>query len=160
LLKGVWMPFRHQMTKTTKVSPKSLRSAIMRAVKGRDTGPELAVAGILKSLELRVRRNVKFLPGTPDFANKTAKLAIFVHGCFWHGHGCARGARTPKTNAAYWTAKIARNKARDARVRRALWALGYRVLTVWECRLKRPAAVAARIEKFAPERKRGPGNSA
>jgi DNA mismatch endonuclease, patch repair protein len=128
------------------------RSAIMRAVKGRDTGPERAVAVILTRLKLRARRNVKSLPGTPDFANIAQKFAIFVHGCFWHGHGCARGARTPKTNAVYWAAKIARNTARDVRVRRRLNALGFRVLTIWECRLKRAQAVAARLAKFA----RGP----
>lgn len=121
----------------------------MRAVKGRDTGPELAVADILKSLKVRTRKNVKPLPGSPDFASKSRKLAIFVHGCFWHGHTCYRGARAPKTNAAYWSAKIARNKARDARVRRELNALGYRVMVIWECRLKRPDAVAARIAKMA-----------
>ena len=125
------------------------RSAIMRAVKGRDTVPERAVAVLLKRLNISMRRNVKTLPGSPDFVSKARKLAIFVHGCFWHGHTCYRGARAPKTNTAYWSAKIARNKARDARVRRALNALGYRVLVVWECRLKRPDAVAARITKFA-----------
>lgn len=121
----------------------------MRAVKGRDTGPELAVADILKRHWFRFQSNIKTLPGSPDFANKSQKLAIFVHGCFWHGHTCSRGARAPKTNAAYWSAKIARNKARDARVRRELNALGYRVMVIWECRLKRPDAVAARIAKMA-----------
>jgi DNA mismatch endonuclease, patch repair protein len=120
----------------------------MRAVKGRDTGPERAVAAILKRLNIRVRRNVKSLPGSPDFANKSLKLAIFVHGCFWHGHTCPRGSRAPKTNIAYWEPKIARNKSRDARVRRALYAQGYSVMVIWECRLKRPDAVAARIAKF------------
>jgi DNA mismatch endonuclease (patch repair protein) len=62
---------------------------------------------------------------------------IFVHGCFWHGHDCARGARMPKANAAYWRAKIARNRARDAASTQALEADGWRVLTVWECELKR-----------------------
>jgi DNA mismatch endonuclease (patch repair protein) len=120
----------------------------MRAVKGRDTGPELAVAAILKRLKLRARRNVASLPGSPDFVVARPRTAIFVHGCFWHGHDCARGARVPKTNAAYWTAKIARNKARDRRTARALRALGYRVLTAWECRLKRPSRVEKRLARL------------
>lgn len=129
--------------------PSAARSAIMRAVKGRGTGPELAVGAMLRRLKIRAQTNVASLPGSPDFANKTRKLAIFVHGCFWHGHTCYRGARAPKTNAAYWSEKIARNRARDARVRRQLNALGYRVVIVWECRLKRPDAVAARIARNA-----------
>lgn len=132
-----------------KATIEASRSATMRAVMGRDAKPELAVAAILKRLKFRVRKNVKSLPGSPDFILPARKLTIFVHGCFWHGHACYRGARAPKTNADYWTAKIARNKTRDARVRRALNSLGYSVMVIWECRLNRPDAVAARIEKAA-----------
>lgn len=121
----------------------------MRAVRSSNTGPERSVAALLKRLNLRARRNCAALPGSPDFVVNKVKLAIFVHGCFWHGHTCYRGARAPKTNVAYWTAKIARNKTRDARARRALNAMGYRVMVIWECRLKRPDAVAARIGKAA-----------
>jgi DNA mismatch endonuclease (patch repair protein) len=74
------------------------------------------------------------------------RIALFVHGCFWHGHHCARGARAPKTNAAYWSAKIARNRARDAGVEAHLRALAWTPLTVWECELKQPAAVLARLQ--------------
>jgi DNA mismatch endonuclease, patch repair protein len=119
----------------------------MRAVRTSGTSAELAVADILRHLKLRARRNVKALPGSPDFVLRTLQLAIFVHGCFWHGHTCYRGARAPKTNIAYWSAKIARNKTRDTRVRRALNALGYRVMIIWECKLKGPDAVAARIAR-------------
>lgn len=140
------------MIHLTNPTPSPSRSAIMRAVRTSGTGPELAVAAILKSLRLRARRNVKGLPGSPDFFLAQANLAIFVHGCFWHGHSCARGARVPKTNSAYWTVKVARNKARDARDRRRLNALGFRVLTIWECRLKHPARVAARIARTALEK--------
>jgi len=76
------------------------------------------------------------------------KLAIFVHGCFWHGHGCARGARVPKANRDYWTAKIARNRARDFAARVALEAAGWRVESVWECALKDRAALAARVASW------------
>jgi DNA mismatch endonuclease (patch repair protein) len=76
------------------------------------------------------------------------RAAIFVHGCFWHGHDCPRGARVPKTNAAYWRAKIARNRVRDASALAALEAAGWRCLTVWECALKDEAAVAAALHGF------------
>ena len=90
------------------------RSAIMRAVRARDTSPELAVRRLLRPMAPGYRLHRKDIPGRPDIAYIGAKRAIFVHGCFWHGHECARGARAPKTNADYWRAKIARNKARDA----------------------------------------------
>lgn len=115
----------------------SERSAVMRAVKSRDTKPEMVVRRAAHALGYRFRLHRKDLPGSPDLAFPRFKKAIFVHGCFWHGHDCARGARKPKTNAAYWEQKIARNKARDARVRGELAALGWESLTIWECELKR-----------------------
>ena len=89
------------------------RSAVMRAVKSRDTSPELAVRALLRPIAPGYRLHRADLPGKPDIAYGRRKLAIFVHGCFWHGHDCARGARMPKANADYWRAKIARNRARD-----------------------------------------------
>ncbi|MNT81396.1 Very short patch repair protein [compost metagenome] len=76
---------------------------------------------------------------------KGRKLALFVHGCFWHGHDCPRGARKPQANADYWRNKIDRNRARDARVSAELTAAGWRVLTVWECSLREPGFAAALI---------------
>jgi DNA mismatch endonuclease (patch repair protein) len=73
---------------------------------------------------------------------------IFVHGCFWHGHHCARGARVPKANRAYWVAKVARNKTRDGRVRRALKGLGWRSLVVWECELSNSDTLRRRLSRF------------
>ena len=87
---------------------------------------------------LRYRLHRKDLPGSPDIAFPGRRLALFVHGCFWHGHDCARGARQPKANAYYWTAKIGRNRTRDAVATAALEAAGWRVVTVWECGLKVP----------------------
>ncbi|MFD1702847.1 very short patch repair endonuclease [Methylopila henanensis] len=116
------------------------RSAVMRAVKGRDTGPEMAVRRAAHALGYRFRLHRKDLPGRPDLVFPSRRKAIFVHGCFWHGHDCARGARTPKTNADYWRAKIARNMARDERVKAELAALGWETLTIWECELKRDLA--------------------
>ena len=119
------------------------RSAVMRRVKGRDTTPERAVRRLLTDLGVRYRLQRADLPGKPDIVMAGRRLAIFVHGCFWHGHDCARGDRAPKTNAAYWTAKIARNRERDVRNTADLNALGWTPVTVWECDLRdRPAADA------------------
>lgn len=112
------------------------RSRIMRAVKSRDTGPELRVARLLQAAGIRYRRDVLRLPGRPDFLLIDARIALFVHGCWWHGHDCPRGARVPKTNRDYWLAKIGRNRRRDRRVARQLRGRGYAVWTLWECRLK------------------------
>lgn len=114
------------------------RSAVMRRVKGRDTSPELAVRRILRAAGVGYRLGGAGLPGRPDLVMKGRRTAVFVHGCFWHGHHCARGARQPKANAAYWTAKIERNRARDAAAQAALEAAGWRVVTVWECEMKAP----------------------
>lgn len=124
------------------------RSRIMRAVKARDTAPELAVRRIVHRLGFRFSLRRDDLPGKPDLALPKYRAAIFVNGCFWHGHRCRRGARTPKTNVAYWRGKIARNRARDRRVRGALRGRGWRVLAIHECQLKNAGAVARRIVKF------------
>ncbi len=125
--------------------PSPERSAIMRAVKSENTTPELAVRKLLRAFAPGYRLHRADLPGKPDIAYIGRRLAIFVHGCFWHGHDCARGARSPKTNAAYWREKIARNRARDAAHREALASLGWRVLTVYECELKDADALRRRL---------------
>lgn len=117
----------------------------MRRVKGKDTAPELAVRKALTALGARYRLHRKDLPGKPDIVMPGRRLAIFVHGCFWHGHDCARGARVPKQNRDYWVGKVGRNVARDATSREALKALGWRVETIWECDLKDAAAFTARL---------------
>jgi DNA mismatch endonuclease (patch repair protein) len=121
------------------------RSAVMRRVKGRDTTPERTVRRLLTKLGARYRLHRKDLPGNPDIVMPGRRLAVFVHGCFWHGHDCARGSRVPKANRDYWTAKVARNVARDERSREALIAAGWRVEAIWECELKDEAAVSARL---------------
>ncbi len=125
--------------------PSPERSAVMRAVKSRDTGPELAVRAILRSLAPGYRLHRADLPGKPDIVYAGRRLAIFVHGCFWHGHDCPRGARMPKENADYWRQKIARNRVRDARNVAALEAMGWRPLAIFECALKNPADLRARL---------------
>ena len=125
--------------------PSADRSAVMRAVKSRDTGAERAVRAMLRPLAPGYRLNRADLPGKPDIVYGRKKLAIFVHGCFWHGHGCPRGSRMPKTNADYWRAKIARNRARDEKTIAALAALGWRTLVVYECELKDAARLRDRL---------------
>lgn len=120
----------------------------MRAVKSRDTSPELAVRALLRGFAPGYRLHRRDVPGNPDIAYVGRKQAIFVHGCFWHGHDCARGARMPKANAAYWRAKIARNRLRDAAHRDRLAALGWRALVVWECELKDKAALEKKLRNF------------
>jgi DNA mismatch endonuclease (patch repair protein) len=121
------------------------RSSVMRRVKGKDTTPELEVRRLLTRMGLRYRLHRADLPGKPDIVMPGRKLAIFVHGCFWHGHDCARGARVPKSNRDYWVAKVARNRARDARTQTELAALGWRVEVVWECQLKDWPAMRDRL---------------
>lgn len=110
----------------------------MRANRSKDTKPELTLRRALWAAGLRgYRKNVRKLPGTPDVVFGRARLAVLVHGCYWHScPTCARN-RVPKTNAAYWEAKFAGNRERDARNLVALEVLGYRIHVVWECELKK-----------------------
>ena len=130
------------MTQRAMKTPDELRSRTMRAVKSKDTKPEWIVRRMLHAAGYRYRLHVKDMPGKPDMVFPARRKAIFVHGCWWHGHDCARGARPPKTNQAYWSAKIARNVARDARHLAALRSDGWKVLTVWECELNRTGLMA------------------
>ena len=133
---------------TTDVFSSEKRSAVMRRVKGRDTGPEMIVRRALKALGVGYRLGGAGLPGRPDVVMKGRRAVIFVHGCFWHGHDCARGAREPKANAEYWRAKIGRNRERDRMSEQALAADGWGILTVWECELKDAEALTARLRSF------------
>ena len=130
---------------TTDVYDKAKRSAVMARVKSQGTAPEQLIRRILTDLGARYRLHRKDLPGSPDVVMPGRKLAIFVHGCFWHGHDCARGSRVPKANREYWLAKLSRNKARDARNLADLAAKGWRVETVWECEMKDREALKARL---------------
>jgi len=108
----------------------------MRAIRGKDTTPELIVRRMLHRSGFRYRLQAKGLPGKPDLAIKKYKLAIFVQGCFWHWHGC-EFFRVPKTRTDWWTEKLSRNRERDQRDLAALLAQGWRVLWIWECYLKK-----------------------
>lgn len=121
------------------------RAAVMRAVKSANTKPELAVRAAVRSLGAGYRLGGWGLPGKPDLAFPGRRAAIFVHGCFWHGHDCKRGARAPKGNAAYWRAKISRNRARDGASIAALNAAGWRTLVIWECETRDAARLKERL---------------
>ena len=124
------------------------RSRTMRAVKSKNTGPEMAVRRLLHGLGYRYSLHKKDLPGKPDIVLSARGVLIFVNGCFWHGHKCKRGNRQPRENASYWISKIARNKARDARNLRALQEENWQVLSVWECEVKDLRKLAKRLTTF------------
>ncbi len=133
------MPAMDPRASSTDVFTPEQRSAVMRAVPAKDSTAEIRVRKLLTHLGARYRLHRRDLPGSPDIVFPSRRLALFVHGCFWHGHECARGARVPKSNTDYWLGKVARNRARDARAVEALAALGWRAEAVWECELKDPA---------------------
>ncbi len=130
---------------STDVFDPAKRSAVMRRVRSRDTTPEMIVRKALTRLGARYRLHRADLPGRPDIVMPGKRLAIFVHGCFWHGHDCPRGARVPKQNRDYWVEKVARNVGRDARNAEALVVAGWRVEVVWECELKDGEGLATRL---------------
>ena len=147
----------------TDVFTRAQRSAVMRRGKGRNTAPEMIVRRALTRLGARYRLHRKDLPGSPDVAMPGRRFALFVHGCFWHGHHCARGARVPKQNRDYWLDKVARNRARDAVNREALATMGWRVETLWECELKDVETLEQRLRGMldaAPPPRSGGGGSA
>jgi len=123
------------------------RRRIMQAVKTRDTGPELMVRRILFALGYRYRLNAENLPGRPDIVFRSRMKAIFVHGCFWHAHGCRKG-RAPKSRLDYWKPKLKANKARDAAQVRTLKKLGWSVLTIWQCETSDADVLTARLVDF------------
>lgn len=115
------------------------RSRCMAAVKGKDTKPEMIVRKYLFSRGLRFRIQVRKLPGNPDIVLPRYRIVIFVNGCFWHGHEGCKYYRLPKSNVEFWENKIRNNKARDAHNEEQLKALGWRVIRVWECDIKKVA---------------------
>ncbi|PVM91567.1 very short patch repair endonuclease [Caulobacter radicis] len=143
---------------TTDVFDPAKRSAVMARVRSTGTTPEKTLRRLLTGLGARYRLHRKDLPGSPDLVMPGRKLVFFVHGCFWHGHDCARGSRVPKANRDYWLAKVARNKARDERNEAALAQAGWRVETIWECQMKDEAALVERLKLTLSHGEReGPG---
>ena len=124
------------------------RSRIMRSVKGKNTGTEMIVRRIVHRMGYRYRLHRKDMPGKPDLVFGPRRKVIFVHGCFWHGHTCKRGDRTPQENRRYWTKKIARNKERDQEHVSALKAKSWRVLVIWECETKDTERLRKRVRAY------------
>jgi len=112
---------------------KEVRSKMMAAVKGRDTGPEKLVRSMLFREGFRYRLHRRDLPGTPDIVLPRYRMIVFVHGCFWHGHDCPKGRQRPKTRPEFWNIKLDGNIARDRASQAALTAKGWKVFTVWTC---------------------------
>lgn len=115
---------------------KAKRSWLMSRVRGSRTLPERQVEKLLRHLHITFRRHISTLPGTPDIVLPHRRIAIFVNGCFWHGHASCVLARLPSTRKKFWTEKIETNRRRDRRVQRALRRMGWKVVTVWGCRAK------------------------
>ena len=129
--------------------PPMSRSEVMARVRCKDTVPEMRVRRLLWAAGLHYRLHDKRLPGKPDIVFASRRIVVFVHGCFWHGHrGCPRH-RIPKSRVEWWTTKIRRNIERDAEVRAALEAAGWKVLVIWECESEDPAKVEALANAIA-----------
>ena len=133
-----------------KLTPEQ-RHRCMASIRSKDTKPEVIVRKFLFAHGYRFRIHVKRLPGTPDIVLKKYRTCIFVNGCFWHGHKGCRYATKPQTNPEFWEAKIARNRHRDEVTEAHLEALGWTVITVWECELKGKETAEARLEALAEE---------
>lgn len=122
------------------------RSWLMSRIKGANTKPEIAVRSLLHRMGYRFRLHRRGLPGTPDIVLPVREAVVFVHGCFWHGHACKK-TKMPKSRESYWTEKIEANRRRDARNRKSLRALGWKVVVVWECEVKKGELISRRLKK-------------
>ncbi|MCY3773076.1 MAG: DNA mismatch endonuclease Vsr [Gemmatimonadetes bacterium] len=132
----------------TDIMDRKRRSELMAAIRTRDTGPELVVRRIAHRMGLRFRLHRKDLPGRPDLVLPKHRLAVFVHGCFWHRHEGCRYASTPKSRTDFWTEKFTANVVRDANQKGALRNLGWRVLVIWQCETKDEEEVEHRLAEL------------
>jgi DNA mismatch endonuclease, patch repair protein len=123
------------------------RSWNMSRIRGLNTAPEIRVRSILHRLGYRFRLHSKSLPGKPDIVLPKYKAVVLVHGCFWHRHGC-KSTATPKSNTRFWQAKFESNVARDAAVHKQLRAFGWRVLTIWACKIKDEVKLKKQLGRF------------
>jgi DNA mismatch endonuclease (patch repair protein) len=124
------------------------RSRNMAAIRSKNTKPEIAVRRLIHAMGYRFRLHRRDLPGRPDLAFPKFRKIIEVRGCFWHGHTCKDGTRSPETNREYWRAKIKRNKARDHENLAKLEAFGWKTLEIWECDLTDVGKLVAQIRLF------------
>ena len=123
------------------------RTRTMSCIGSRNTAPELLIRSLLHRLGYRFRLHRRDLPGTPDIVLPRKRSVVFVHGCFWHGHECVRGA-LPSSNVKFWREKITGNKERDSRVQKQLRREGWRVLTLWQCQIKDTTRLEKTLIKF------------
>jgi DNA mismatch endonuclease (patch repair protein) len=123
------------------------RSERMKRVRQRNTKPEIQLRKLLHAAGYRFRLHRKDLPGTPDIVLPGRRIAIFVHGCFWHGHDCKAG-RLPTSNTAFWAAKIDANRTRDAKALEALVHTGWNPMVVWQCELRDVPRMPERLSPF------------
>lgn len=124
------------------------RSKIMSNIKGRNTGPERAVRSLLHHMGYRFCLNRKDLPGKPDIVLPRYRSVIFVHGCFWHRHKDCQFAYTPKSRIDFWQVKFESNIIRDEKAKANLEQLGWRIITVWECDLRKPERLSTQLVAF------------
>lgn len=129
------------------VYSKAKRSQIMASIRGKHTSPEVLLARLLKELGLKFERHRKDLPGSPDVVLPRKKIALFVNGCFWHGHHNCSRATLPSTNKVFWKAKIEKNKRRDESQRRNLRKMGWSALTFWTCKSLNLEMLKSRLQR-------------
>lgn len=138
----MWSPVPSETWLLVDVVTREVRSRMMAGIQGKNTKPEKIVRSLLHRQGYRFRLHRRDLPGRPDIVLSKHRAAVFVHGCFWHGHENCPLYRPPLSNTEFWNGKIGQNKARDARDQMALRSLGWRVITVWECILKGRASLS------------------
>ena len=135
------------------ISP-DVRSRNMSRIRGRDTGPERTVRGLLTSMGYRYRLQYSRLPGRPDIAMPGRKRVLWIHGCFWHQHSGCRRATMPKTRPEFWRAKLEGNRARDERNKAMVESLGWSTFVLWECELQDIEDTRSRLSEFLGPNKR------
>ncbi|MEO8737716.1 MAG: DNA mismatch endonuclease Vsr [Edaphobacter sp.] len=123
------------------------RSENMRAIRSKNTLPEMAVRSLVHRLGYRFRLHRSDLPGKPDLAFPGRRKVIFVHGCFWHSHDC-KASLIPKSNRDFWLPKLLQNKTRDKKNLEALAQQGWNALVIWQCELKDNRSVGLRVKRF------------
>lgn len=127
------------------------RGENMRAIRGKDTKPEMKVRRLVHRLGYRFRLHKADLPGKPDLAFPARRKVVFVHGCFWHSHACKSGL-IPNSNRGFWLPKLRQNKTRDASNIDSLIQQGWSVLVIWECELKDARALCIKVKRFLGSR--------
>jgi DNA mismatch endonuclease (patch repair protein) len=129
------------------ISP-ARRSELMGRIRGKGTKPELLVRSAAHRLGYRFRLHVKYLPGRPDLVFRSRKVALFVHGCFWHRHEGCPHCYDPKSNIEFWNQKFNKNVVRDQRVRMGLEGMGWRVAIIWECETANSDSLRKRLKEL------------